>query len=105
MRRLRLATLLILVNLGLLVLAAAGVAWLARAALAHVDPGLLATETGFFRSLIVLGALFGLLTLLANLWLARRLSQPLQRLAHDAVRMGYGDLAAPISASSNAELE
>src|SRR5262245_17097990 len=103
MRHARLVTLLVVVNLGLLLLAAAGVVWLARDGLASTDP--LAAQARFIRSLIVLGVLASLLTVMANVWIARQLAQPLRRLAKDAVRMGYGDLAAPIVVSSSAELE
>src|SRR5262245_17047606 len=105
MQHVRLASLLVAVNLGLFVLAAAVVAWLARDALAPASPDFLAAQANFLRSLIVLGASVGLLTVVANLWIARQLSQPLRRLAQDAVRIGYGDLAAPIVATSSAELE
>ena len=105
MRRLRLATLLVTVNVGLLVLAAAGVTWLARDLAAGVALDPLAAQAAFFCSLIVLTAVVGLVAILANLLLARQLSQPLRRLANDAVRMGYGDLAAPIAIAPAGELQ
>jgi len=104
MRRVRLTTLLISINLGLLIVAAAGVAWLARIlqAQAPVDP--LQAQAAFIRSLIVWGLAVGVIATLVGLLLGRQLSQPLQRLANDAVRMGYGDLAAPIASARGNEL-
>ena len=94
MRRLRLTTLLITVNAGLLILAVLAVAWFANR---QLTPSLL---------LVALG--LGALAAAVNFVIGRRLSRTLQRLAMDAARIGYGDLAAPIrapiAAASGAEI-
>jgi len=104
MRRAHLTTLLVTLNLGLLIVAAAGVAWLANGlpARALVDPQ--QAQAGFFRSLTLWGLAVAVVAVLINLALGRQLSQPLQRLANDAARMGYGNLTAPIAPAAGDEL-
>jgi signal transduction histidine kinase len=105
MRRVHLTTLLIILNLGLLIIAAAGVAWLAQGDLlarAAVDPQ--AAQAGFFRGLVLWGLAVAVLAILVNFFIGRQLSKPLQRLANDAARIGYGDLAAPIAPARGDEL-
>ncbi|MEP7359702.1 MAG: HAMP domain-containing protein, partial [Anaerolineales bacterium] len=98
MGRLRLSTLLILINTALVLLAIAGVAWLVQAS----DPALPPAQ--WVPLVLRLAVVFTALSAAANYWLARQLSQPLQRLAVDAARIGYGDLAAPIVATPGAEI-
>jgi signal transduction histidine kinase/HAMP domain-containing protein len=95
MRRLRLSTLLILINTALVLLAVVGVAWYASR---------LQSRAQLIQTVLLMALGLTLLTAAANYVLARRLSQPLQRLAVDAARIGYGDLAAPIVASAGAEI-
>ena len=104
MRRLPLTTLLIAVNLSLLLLAGIGVAWLANRLLgpSAADPAL--ALAAFTRSLLALAVGVVLVAAAANLLIGRRLSRPLRRLANDAARIGYGDLAAPIAAAEGDEV-
>ena len=104
MRRVHLTTLLIALNLGLLILAAAGVAWLARDLFAQSAVNPQQAQSDFVSSLILWGLAVALLIILANFLTGRQLSRPLQRLANDATRIGYGDLAAPIAPASGDEL-
>jgi signal transduction histidine kinase/HAMP domain-containing protein len=104
MRRLSLSTLLISLNLFLLLVAAAGVIVLSQRLIAQAPLDPQAAQAAFGRGLAVWGAVVGLAAVLLNLFLGRRVAQPLARLANDATRLGYGNLAAPIAAASGAEL-
>ncbi len=95
MRRLSLSTLLIVANTGLTLLAIVGVALAANAAQSPAQ---------FLQALLLMALGLIFLTATANYFLARSLSQPLQRLTIDAARIGYGDLAAPVVASPGAEV-
>lgn len=78
MRRLRLATLLVLLNVALVVLAAAGLA--------------AAADRGWPVLAAMLAGLAALSALLAGRWVAR----PLRALAQAAGRIGQGDLTTPV---------
>src|SRR5258708_38319596 len=101
MPRLRLATILILANVGLFLLAVLGVAWLANQFLAQlpVDPAL--APAAFLRGLLLLGLAAVSLAALANYLIGQRLTRAMQRLTIDLPRIGYGDLAPPIVAPAS----
>src|SRR5262245_36419547 len=95
MRRLRLTPLLILANVGLLLLAAAGVAWLANQYFAQtsVDPTLARAE--FLRDLAIVALAAVALMAGANALIGWRLGQALNSASTDLARIGFGDLARP----------
>jgi signal transduction histidine kinase/HAMP domain-containing protein len=104
MRRVPLSTLLIAANLGLLAIAAAGVAWLAKDLPAQVAVDPRQAQVSFVRALLGWSLIVAAAAILANILIGRQLSQPLRRLTNDAARIGYGDLAAPIAPASGDEL-
>lgn len=104
MRRLRLSTLLITVNVGLSLLAALAVAWLANRLLGQPAADQALSRAAFIRALFGLALVTAVVTAAANWIIGRTLSQPLHRLANDVARIGYGDLAAPIAAASGDEV-
>jgi len=105
MRRLPLTALLLLVNLGLLLVAAAGVAWLAGQLFSQsaVDPA--GARAQFIQNSAILGLAIAALAIIANAAIGRRVSQSVRRLATGAARIGYGDFsAAPVLFPPSAEL-
>ena len=104
MRRVHLTTLPIALNLGLLIIAAAGVVWLANDFLARIAVDPQQAQAGFVRSLILWSLAVAAAGIMVNFFIGRQLSQPLQRLSKDAARIGFGDLAAPIAPARGDEL-
>ena len=91
MPRLRLATLLIALNVGLLVVAGSAVA-------------LLAPLDQLARSLVWVAVITVVLAAALNLAVGRRLARPLQALTDAAERIGRGDLSTPVLAAPGAEI-
>jgi signal transduction histidine kinase len=106
MRRLPLTVVLLLFNVGLILVAAAGVAWLASRLLSQITVDPAAAGAQFVQNLLLLGLAVALLAGLANAIIGRRLSRATQGLAASAARMGYGDFApAPAILLPSAEIE